>query len=168
MTCYVKAHSGVAMNELADHLAKGMGGTTLPEARAIEPWSVCKARLIASATDIWQAQWTGLKTCTQTKNFIPKINGGLVRQLERLKPCESTRLVTHILGHDGLAAHQERIGKSRSNLCRRCGVARETFWHIATECGGTATHLPAVNELGPSKWVSRALKLLREPDLAPV
>ena len=127
---------GVAGNEEADRLARE-GANSLPIAP--EPIMGVPLARIKKEIEVWargeyRRTWRRLRTQRHSRLFMDGPNRG--RAVEALSMTrtglkEMTALIT---GHGTLRKHLHTMGLVNSPLCRKCGLADETPFHLICQC----------------------------------
>ena len=132
---WVKAHIGVAGNELADKLAKKASRANFT---GPEPAIGLTKNYIASDFEIWEnnlkAQaWRSASGMRQAKSMITPSSdrSNILTELSKKELRTITGLLT---GHCPLRYHLHLMGKSQLNTCRFCNKELETSNHILCTC----------------------------------
>jgi ribonuclease HI len=132
---WIKAHIGHHGNELADKAAKdGALGDDLPRQTASSGAGI-KAHLTHLYMEKWKTRWRKLKTCRQTKIWLPEIDLGVSKQLLRQKRHDYGTTVRWITGHNFLKRHTALFDPDNVDAnCRFCELEPETSSHLITTC----------------------------------
>ena len=139
---WVPGRAGVRCNEIANELARGGSALGVP---APEPSLGVSRQEIQMRHCCWLANqhlatWRGLGgTRRQAQEFI---SGPCLGAESKFLSFNRTkfRAVTGLLtGHNTLKRHLHLLGLLDSQLCRKCGVKKESSAHIICECEALAS-----------------------------
>ena len=97
-------------------------------------WSRIKLELRNRMLQTWYKRWWTEKTCRQTRLLLPCYFPQFTKDLWKLNRHNISRMVQFITGHNYLRYHLYNVSKSDTKVCRNCGTATETAWHLLTEC----------------------------------
>ena len=129
---WVRGHTGVLGNELADSLAKD--GVRLPSLNITRFPTTLRSSNSSKLNTAWNQYENIYKSTNQRKRlllFSPKVSS--IKTLSWINfssPSES-----HILtGHGNNKAHLFRINRTNSDTCRYCQTNPETIDHILFNC----------------------------------
>ena len=133
---WVKAHSGVEDNEAVDELAKE-GTTKDVIVDTPIPKKEIKNVVLLALREQWNEEWGEYGDARMSKKWYStqdKYRAKEVMQLSRLKLGRFVRIIS---GHNALKYYNYVLDETLSPVCRLCGMADETFHHLATECPDT-------------------------------
>ena len=137
---WIKAHVGHDGNEKADELAKeGSTKEGPPEADAPDMAArIVHGDIRTKVQKHWNEWWQNHPHCRQTKHFFPEVDKS--KSLNYIK-CGRTvfsALVQICTGHNGMNRHDFLVETGEDNdprgLCRTCKEAKETTYHLLSEC----------------------------------
>ena len=103
-------------------------------------WSAFRRRVKEDLDRLWMCRWASMSTCRQTRDFVPVHDPRLTAFILSKNRAQASRLVQFYTGHNHLLYHQSNTGQSPTDLCRLCGLARETSRHLWSECEATARY----------------------------
>ena len=134
---WVKSHSGVAGNEAVDELAK----SALDNEAVVDtpiPKNEVKGVVLSALRDIWNEEWSEYTEARMSKKWYNTQDKHRAREVCHLSRLKLGRLVRIVTGHNALRYYNYVLDETLSPACRLCGMADETFHHLATECPNTA------------------------------
>ena len=131
---YVKAHTGITGNEMADQYSKEVAQKIL-KGDIPAPFTISISDAFRIASDIvtksWQLHWDNHDKACYTYNLIPSVQTKVIFPTSREIGVSYCRL---LLLHDSvLRDDSHRTGTSDSPLCESCSVneTAEHFFYIA-------------------------------------
>ena len=138
----VKSHSGVEDNERVDELAKE---ATLRDivCNTPIPKQEIKAVVLEALRATWNEQWNEYDEARMSKKWYGTQDKYRAKEVCALSQLKLGRFIRIISGHNALNYYSYALDSTFSPACRLCGMADETFHHLATECSAT---LQARNE----------------------
>ena len=133
---WIKSHVGHLGNEEADMLAKKGAELVLVGPEPFLPVSsaIFKKKTNNNLISKWNSIWNSLKSCRQTKLWMPVCSNKIEKALKNLSRQDLGRLVQFITGHCNLMKHKSLQDKQTESTCRLCKEEEETPWHLVTVC----------------------------------
>ncbi|GBM43947.1 hypothetical protein AVEN_251646-1 [Araneus ventricosus] len=126
---WVKAHTGIKGNEIADTLAKEATTDGIPASLPF-PKSFLKKQLLQLSLSRWQAEWDNGETGRSVYSIIPKISN---KQLRWSREC-----IQFATGHGPFPSYLKRFGLHSTDYCG-CGEIGNPL-HYATRCPLTLSY----------------------------
>ncbi|KAJ4432672.1 hypothetical protein ANN_21295 [Periplaneta americana] len=156
---WVKAHVGLAGNELADHLAKQAASNELPVSFDRIPVSDIMRELQEESVVKWESEWQNTINGAVTKSFFPSVKERL-----RVNIPLNGEVTTFLTGHGKTDAYLYRF-KLRDNPSCACGAEEQTVDHHLFECPKLdkerlAFQREMLRKTG--KWTFTKLKIMQE------
>ena len=138
---WVKSHSGLAGNDIADSLAKRAAerSSQIPiPSPTIAPTQF--DQYISQITmENWTRYWQNRPDCRQTKLWFTKPDPKKSKQILALGREQFGLITRWLTGHTYMARHQSLMHPEIDPKCFLCQEEDETPWHILTECPATYT-----------------------------
>ena len=139
---WTPAHTGIAGNELADHLAN-QGSDIRPEGPIpFAPVTHTQVKNILSTT-LRAIHFNRLEHFKDLNNTQQKLMIKLFHDSHnklRFTSLTDLRILTHLFtGHSYLRQHQFRIKNEQTLVCRYCDEQEETVEHILARCPALTT-----------------------------
>lgn len=125
---WIKGHSGIEGNEIADRLAKQAAAEDREIVYDRVPKEVIITQEKEKGIEMWQQQWTDSRNGAISKAYFPSVKNRL-RQKIPFFP-EFTAIVT---GHGKLRAYLHRFRLSDNPICP-CGEEEQTADHVVFQC----------------------------------
>ncbi len=137
---WVRGHTGVVANELADMLAKD--GTTIAT-HGCALWlpitkSDFKKDIRTFINREWQKRWKEEEDCKITKSFLPTVNRDRFKLIKGETIVNLKLMVAIITGHGFLGGHLKKLNHKFSPFCNFCKDEIETSHHLFDGCQETA------------------------------
>ncbi|KAJ4449388.1 hypothetical protein ANN_00787 [Periplaneta americana] len=157
---WVKAHVGLAGNELADHLEKqAASNNELPVSFDRIPISDIMRELQEESVVKWESEWKNTRNGAVTKSFFPSVKERL-----RVNIPLNGKVTTFLTGHGKTGAYLYRF-KLRDNPSCACGAEEQTVDHLLFECPKLdkerlAFQREMLRKTG--KWTFTKLKIMQE------
>ena len=133
---WVKSHSGIPDNEAVDDMAK----EATKEEAVVDtpiPKKEIKEVVLAALREIWNEDWGNYNEARMSKMWYSTQDKYRAKEVCRLSRLKLGRLVRIVSGHNALRYYNHVLDEFLSPACRLCGMADETFHHLATECTET-------------------------------
>ena len=131
---WVKGHSGIGLNELADRLAKNGARQHPPVHDPQMPWSTYRKDLNHITRMVWDEKWKTTTTCRQLHKFVPTISECVSDFMMNNSRKDVNIMVQLLTGHNFLMYHRFKTGRSLTQACRLCGTHTETASHLILNC----------------------------------
>ena len=137
---WVKSHNDNVGNDLADYEAKLGTATSYQMSNPPQPsMTFIKGCIRAKLRKEWDAAWSNLTDCRQSKKFITfSPNRGDRKYLLSRSRLRCKKLVALLTGHNNLRYHtfkrQVNNNPNFSPCCRFCVTDVESSWHLMYDC----------------------------------
>lgn len=140
---WVKAHSGILGNEIADGYAKEAAASAHPTSVPL-PYSLIKRKLKINLNYQWQLSWNNSKTGRRRYTFIQKIN----TKIQITHPS----IIHFLTGHGPFLTYLKRFKIKSDDNCP-CGAGTGDPDHYVFDCGLTAKfQLTKPTEENKTNW----------------
>jgi hypothetical protein len=122
--CWVKAHVGIQVNELADTIAKEAAtNTDILECYNKVPKSVVESELVGKSVEKWQRDWDQTSKGQTTKEYFPIVTDRL-----NIKINITSNFTTMVTGHGNIRSYLHRFKILDTPTCS-CGTNDQTVDH---------------------------------------
>ena len=125
---WVKAHTGIYGNELADQLAKQAARSNEPVSYNKVPKSEILKTLREESMATWETEWQATTNGAVTKQYFPSISHRIAAKI----PITSG-LTTMLTGHGRIKAYFHRFNITQDATCP-CNEGDQTVDHLLLQC----------------------------------